>query len=71
MMEHWTLAVMNASPKDSPEAIRTASVMGYVYVSDVDEERKKVKILAPVSGKLSDRPLLFGKWPEPYMNLLG
>jgi polyribonucleotide 5'-hydroxyl-kinase len=71
LMEHWTLAVMYASPKDSPETVRTASVMGYVYVSDVDEERRKLKVLAPVSGRLSDRPLVLGTWPEPFINLLG
>ncbi|PHH75563.1 hypothetical protein CDD80_2264 [Ophiocordyceps camponoti-rufipedis] len=71
VMEHWTLAVMHASVKDAPEMVRAASVMGFVYVSDVDEERRKMKILAPVGGRLGDRPLILGKWPEPYINLLG
>lgn len=70
-MAHYTLAVMYASAKDSPEVIRTASVMGYVYVAEVDKERRKVKILAPVSGRLGDHPLLFGSYPEPFINLLG
>ncbi|KAH7353830.1 Clp1 protein [Plectosphaerella cucumerina] len=70
-MAHYTLAVMYASAKDTPEVIRTASVMGYVYVAEVDKERRKVKILAPVSGRLGDRPLLFGTYPEPFINLLG
>lgn len=70
-MEHWTLAVMNASLQDPPDVIRAASVLGFVYVSDVDEDRGKVKILAPVSGRLGDRPLVWGMWPEPYINLLG
>lgn len=70
-MEHWTLAVMHASPRDSPEVIRAAGVMGFVYVSDVDEQKRKVKMLAPVSGRLGDRPLVWGKWPEPFINLLG
>ncbi|OAA56103.1 pre-mRNA cleavage complex II protein Clp1 [Cordyceps fumosorosea ARSEF 2679] len=70
-MEHWTLAVMHASVRDSPETIRTASVMGFVYVADVDEQKRKVKMLAPVSGRLGDRPLVWGRWPEPFINLLG
>jgi polyribonucleotide 5'-hydroxyl-kinase len=45
-MQHWTLAVMHASPKDPPEVVRAATVMGFVYVSDVDEERRKIKLLA-------------------------
>jgi polyribonucleotide 5'-hydroxyl-kinase len=70
-MQHWTLAVMHASLKDSPETLRAANVMGFVYVADVDEERRKMKILAPVPGRLGDRPLIMGKWPEPFINLLG
>ncbi|KAG9253814.1 Pre-mRNA cleavage complex II protein Clp1-domain-containing protein [Emericellopsis atlantica] len=71
VMQHWTLAIMHASTRDTPETIRAAGVMGYVYVSDVDEERRKVKMLAPVSGRLGDRPMVWGRWPEPYINLLG
>ncbi|TDZ49958.1 mRNA cleavage and polyadenylation factor CLP1 [Colletotrichum trifolii] len=71
LMAHWTLAVMYASTKDSPTNIRAANVMGYVYVADVDREKRKLRILAPVSGRLGDRPMLTGKWPEPYINLLG
>lgn len=71
LMAHWTLAIMYASVKDSPETIRTASIMGFVYVADVDKEKRKMKILAPVSGRLGDRPLLWGNWPEPFVNLLG
>ncbi|KAM0521935.1 hypothetical protein ACHAPE_002499 [Trichoderma viride] len=71
LMQHWTFAVMNASVRDSPDVIRAANVMGFVYVADVDEDRRKIKILAPVSGRLGDKPLVWGKWPEPYINLLG
>ncbi len=59
-MSHWTLAVMNASAHDPPEVIRLATVMGFVYVADVDAERRRLKILAPMPGRLSDRPLVWG-----------
>ncbi|KAG5934823.1 hypothetical protein E4U53_000593 [Claviceps sorghi] len=71
LMQHWTLAIMHASLKDAPEVVRAATVMGFVYVSDVDEERRKIKLLAPVGGRVGDRPLVLGSWPEPFMNLLG
>ncbi|KAL2760311.1 hypothetical protein ACRALDRAFT_1053919 [Sodiomyces alcalophilus JCM 7366] len=71
LMTHWTLAIAHASTKDPPETIRTANLMGFVYVADVDKERRKIKILAPVAGRLGDRPLLWGSWPEPFVNLLG
>jgi len=70
-MSHWTLAVMNASIRDRPEAVRLATVVGFVYVTDVEADRRKLKILAPVSARLGDRPLIWGRWPEPYINLLG
>ncbi|KAI8216464.1 mRNA cleavage and polyadenylation factor, partial [Colletotrichum sp. SAR 10_86] len=71
LMAHWTLPVVYASIRDSPETIRTSNIMGYVYVADIDKEKRKLRILAPVGGRLGDRPLLMGKWPEPYINLLG
>ncbi|KAK4251332.1 Pre-mRNA cleavage complex II protein Clp1-domain-containing protein [Corynascus novoguineensis] len=70
-MSHWTLAVMNASPNDPPESIRQAPVVGFVAIADVDEDRRRLKILSPVSGRLGNRPMVWGRWPEPYINLLG
>ncbi|EJT72217.1 Clp1 [Gaeumannomyces tritici R3-111a-1] len=70
-LAHWTLAMMNASPGDPPDRIRSATVAGFVYVAAVDKERRRMKILAPVSGRLGDRPLVWGRWPEPHINLLG
>lgn len=70
-MSHWTLAVMNASPSDPPETIQQAPVIGFVAIADVDEDRRRLKILSPVSGRLGNRPMVWGRWPEPYINLLG
>ncbi|CAI4210766.1 unnamed protein product [Parascedosporium putredinis] len=70
-MVHWTLAIMQASVKDSPETIRASLVLGFVYVAHVDVDKAKIKLLAPLPGRLGDRPLVLGKWPEPHVNLLG
>lgn len=70
-MTHWTLAIMQAPTKDPPTAIRASPVLGFVYVAHVDPERAKVKLLAPLPERLGDRPLVWGKWPEPHVNLLG
>ncbi|KLU93099.1 Clp1 [Magnaporthiopsis poae ATCC 64411] len=70
-LAHWTLTMMNAAPTDPPDKIRFASVAGFVYVAAVDRDRRRMKILAPVSGRLGDRPLVWGRWPEPHINLLG
>jgi polyribonucleotide 5'-hydroxyl-kinase len=70
-MLHCILAVMYASSHDSVETIRDASVMGFVYVADVDEKKQRLKILAPLSGKLGDRPMVWGSWPEAAVSLIG
>lgn len=68
-MAHWTLAVMGAS--QNVDEIRHQPIRGFVYVAEVDTDRKRLKILSPVSGRLGDQPLVWGRWPEPYINLLG
>ncbi|KAK3400360.1 Pre-mRNA cleavage complex II protein Clp1-domain-containing protein [Sordaria brevicollis] len=69
-MAHWTLAVMIASVTDSPQTIRFSSILGFIVIADVDVERRRVKFLSPVSGRLGNHPLIWGRWPEPYLNLL-
>ncbi|KAI8629313.1 Pre-mRNA cleavage complex II protein Clp1-domain-containing protein [Xylariaceae sp. FL1651] len=70
MLQNCVLAVACASVRDAPDTIRDANVMGFVYVADVDEKRRRLRILAPVSARLGDRPLLWGSWPEHMVNLL-
>ena len=69
-MMHSVVAVVYASPSDRPEVVRDASVMGFLYIADVNEKTKKVRILAPLSGKLGDRPLVWGRFPEAAVSLI-
>ncbi|KAK0637068.1 Pre-mRNA cleavage complex II protein Clp1-domain-containing protein [Bombardia bombarda] len=70
-MSNWTIAVMDASVNDPPKTIQLAPVMGFIAVAEVDEDRRRLKFLSPVSGRLGNRPLVWARWPEPYINLLG
>lgn len=70
-LTHCVLAVMYAGVHDSMETIRDASVMGFVYVAEVDEKKRRLKILAPLGGGFADRPLVWGPWPEAGGNLIG
>lgn len=70
-MIHCIFAVVYASTHDSQETIRDAPIMGFVYVADVDASKKKVSILAPINSKITDRPMIWGSWPEPTMSLMG
>lgn len=63
-MQNSILVIMQAGPNDTHESIRDASVMGFVYVAEVDEKRKKVKILAPLSGRLPARAMIWDSFGE-------
>ena len=70
-LQNALLAILHADPSDSPEEIRDSSVKGFVYVVEVDELKKKVKVLAPISGRLLDNPLLWSQYPEASPDLVG
>ncbi|KAK3076158.1 hypothetical protein LTS18_013768, partial [Coniosporium uncinatum] len=71
MLQNRMLAVTHAEPKDSLETVRDSSVIGYVYVSEVDEVKKKVRLLGPVSGRLPNKAMVVGDWPEDVADLVG
>lgn len=63
-MQNSILAIVHANRADSQDVVRDASVVGFVYVAEVDEKRGKVKVLAPLSGRLPERAMVWGEWPE-------
>lgn len=63
-MQNSILAIVRADPNDSQENIRDACVLGFIYVAEVDEKKKKMKILAPISGRLPHQAMIWGSWPE-------
>ena len=70
-MQNSVLAIVHADPNDIQENIRDASVIGFVYVAEVDEKKKKVKILAPLSGRLPLKAMIWGTWPDGVGDLVG
>lgn len=70
-MQNAILAIVHANPDDSQENIRDASVIGFVHVAEVDEKRRKLKILAPLSGRLPNRAMIWESWPEGVGDLAG
>lgn len=63
-MQNALVAIVHADPNDTQENIRDASVIGFIYVAEVDEKRKKMKVLAPLSGRLPSKAMIWGSWPE-------
>jgi polyribonucleotide 5'-hydroxyl-kinase len=72
-MQGCILAIMHANANEGEqESVRDASVMGFVYVAEVDEKRKKVRVLAPVGGRsMNGRAVVWGRWPEEVVDLVG
>lgn len=52
-------------------AIRDSAVMGYAYVSEVDEAKKRVRFLSPHPQRWGDRVMVWGGWPEAVVDLVG
>jgi polyribonucleotide 5'-hydroxyl-kinase len=70
MMLHCVFAVLYASTTDFQDTVRDASVMGFVYVSEVDEKKRRLRVLAPMNTRITDRPMVWGSWPERTMSLV-
>jgi polyribonucleotide 5'-hydroxyl-kinase len=71
MLQNCVLTIVNAEPNDSQETIRDASVIGFVYVSEVDDKKRKIRLLAPLSGRLPRKAMILGSWPEAIGDLMG
>ncbi|KAL9113138.1 MAG: hypothetical protein Q9227_002750 [Pyrenula ochraceoflavens] len=70
-MQNCVLSVMNVEPEGATEEdIRDASVMGFLYVVEVDVERGLVNVLSPVAGRVPERPLVWGGWPEEVVGMV-
>lgn len=70
-MQNAILAVVQANPNDSHESVRDASVIGFVYVAEVDDKKRRLRVLAPLSGRVPRRVLVWGHWPETAGELVG
>ncbi|KAI4709539.1 Cleavage polyadenylation factor subunit clp1 [Alternaria sp. Ai002NY15] len=69
-LQNQLLAITTASPNDPQSVIRDSSIRGYIYVADVDEAKKKVKLLSPLPGQTPGNAMILGSWPEPVEGLL-
>ncbi|KAJ5086513.1 hypothetical protein NUU61_007820 [Penicillium alfredii] len=66
------LAITHASTTAPVAEVRDASIMGFVYVADVDADKGKIRVLAPVGGRLPPRAMIWTKrWPGEIVGLVG
>lgn len=65
------LAIKFCPGSSDEQTVRDSAVMGFVYVSDVNETKKTVRFLAPHPQKWKDRALVWGYgWPEAIADLV-
>jgi polyribonucleotide 5'-hydroxyl-kinase len=69
-MTNSLLAITTASSNDGKEVIRDSSVKGYVYLADVDETKRKVRLLSPQPGQTPSSALIWGPFPEDVAGLV-
>lgn len=71
-LRNCVLAVMNCGPDldtmQEQEVLRDSSCMGFLYVTDIDEEKRKISLLSPVAGRVPNRVLV---WAEGMEGVLG
>lgn len=71
-MANTLVAISQAPPNARPAEIRDSSIMGFLYVADVDSEKGRVRVLSPVGGRVPSRAMVWGRrWPEPVVGLVG
>jgi polyribonucleotide 5'-hydroxyl-kinase len=71
-MRSCIFAVLNcdAEPDNPQTDLLTSSVMGFLYVTDVDEAKGKISLLSPVAGRVPTRAIVWAGWPEGVLGMV-
>lgn len=71
-LENGLLAITHVAPNASPAEIRDSSIIGFLYVANVDDKKSKLRVLAPLGGRVPSRAIIWGrKWPGEFVGLIG
>ncbi|KAF3915132.1 hypothetical protein ABW20_dc0102211 [Dactylellina cionopaga] len=63
--QNLIVAVLQVDAKDAgAKEVGESPVLGFLYVQEVDEKARRMKVLSPVPGRVPAKALLVGKWPE-------
>ncbi|KAL9081961.1 MAG: hypothetical protein Q9159_006858 [Coniocarpon cinnabarinum] len=62
-MSQRFLCLKHCPRESGPDVVRDASVMGFLYVLDVDVDRSRARILSPVGGRVPSCVAVMGAWP--------
>lgn len=71
-MRNCVLAVMNCPPDpEEQDTLRDSSCMGFLYVADIDEDKRRINLLSPVAGRVPNRALIWGEGLEGILGIVG
>lgn len=70
LIQNSLLAVTTASANDRQDEIRDSSIRGYIYIADVDEAKRKIKLLSPQPGQMPNNVMVLGSFPEDVPSLV-
>lgn len=57
-LQHSLVAITYADRKASPAEVERAPILGFALVTEVNEKRKKIRILLPVLGRLPNKAVV-------------
>lgn len=60
ILQNCVMAALNANVDDDVETLLQAEVLGFVHVVEANDERRKLKVLIPVTGRVPKRPFVIG-----------
>lgn len=61
-LQHAIVAITNVSRKESEDEIRTASILGYALITEVNDSKRKLRILLPVPSRIPDRSMILTEY---------
>ncbi|KAF3088250.1 Cleavage polyadenylation factor subunit clp1 [Orbilia oligospora] len=63
--ENLVVAVLQVDAKDAGvKEVAESAVLGFLFVQEIDEKERRMKVLSPVPGRVPSKALLVGKWPD-------
>lgn len=69
-MSNCLVAVMNCEPDMDGDVVRDSSCMGFLYVTEVDVEKRKMSLLSPVAGRVPNRALVWSQDMEAVLGIV-
>lgn len=61
-LQHAIIAITNISRKESQDKLNTASIIGYGLITEVNDAKKKLRVLLPVPSRIPDRAMILTEY---------